>query len=55
MVEIRDTSLSSMVERTFTDLPMLRLLDLRNNALVRLNPDDLIALATLRNIYLAGR
>ncbi|XP_014214501.1 protein singed wings 2 isoform X2 [Copidosoma floridanum] len=54
VVEISGTSLRAMPEFTFAGLPELRTLDLRNNALGYLDPDDLIAVPKLRDVYLAG-
>ncbi|XP_011498518.1 PREDICTED: protein singed wings 2 [Ceratosolen solmsi marchali] len=53
-VEITGTDLRTMPSRTFSSLPALRALNLKNNALVHIDPTDLIGIPTLSNIYLAG-
>ncbi|XP_001605552.2 protein singed wings 2 [Nasonia vitripennis] len=53
-VEITDTALRALPRRAFADLSALRRLDLRNNALVHIDPRDLIDVPTLQDVYLAG-
>ncbi|XP_058804541.1 protein singed wings 2 isoform X2 [Phymastichus coffea] len=54
VVEITGTSLRTLTARSFADLPALRVLDLRNNALIYIDPTDLIGIPTLQELYLSG-
>jgi hypothetical protein len=53
-VQITGTDLRTLPRGTFNDLSNLRALNLKNNALIRIDPMDLIGIPTLRDIYLAG-
>lgn len=54
VIEITGTILLWMPSRTFAGLPALEELDLRNNSLSRIEPNELIGITSLKNVYLSG-
>lgn len=54
MINITGTQLSQLTSGTFSELPVLRVIDLRENALSKIDPEEFLRMGALREIYLAG-
>ncbi|KAJ8676385.1 hypothetical protein QAD02_012172, partial [Eretmocerus hayati] len=54
VIVISGTNLRTLTRPCFAHLPALRSLDLRNNALVSIEPDDLTGIESLKEVHLSG-